>query len=51
MNSLIALNHNYIDSIGYTISDMICYEEFLENPTLKAYEHINRRLLLPVKAK
>ena len=51
LNSLIALNHNYIDSIGYTISEMICYEQFEENPVEIPYEKTNRQLLIPVKIK
>ena len=51
LNSLIALNHNYIDSIGYTISDMICYEQFDESPAEKSYEKTNRQLLIPLRIK
>jgi AraC family transcriptional regulator len=51
LHSLIALNHVYIDSMGYSISDMICYEQFAENPVEKPYEKNTRKLLLPVKAK
>ena len=51
LNTLIALNHNYIDSIGYTISDMVCYEQFDENPAEKPYEKSKRQLLIPVKIK
>lgn len=48
-DSLIALNHNYIDSTGYTISEMICYEQFESSPAEIPYEKINRTLLIPVK--
>jgi AraC family transcriptional regulator len=51
LNSLIALNHNYIDSMGYSISEMICYEQFEENPANTQYEKINRTLLIPIKPK
>jgi AraC family transcriptional regulator len=51
LNSLIALNHNYIDSMGYSISEMICYEQFGDNPATTQYEEINRTLLIPIKPK
>ena len=51
LNSLIALNHNYIDTMGYSISEMICYEQFEESPANKPYEKINRTLLIPIKIK
>ena len=51
LNSLIILNHNYIDTLGYSISEMICYEQFEENPTEKPYEEITRNLMIPVKIK
>jgi AraC family transcriptional regulator len=51
LNSLIALNHNYIDSMGYSISEMICYEQFNENPAGRPYEEIERTLLIPIKPK
>ena len=51
LNSLIALNHNYIDSMGYSISEMICYERFEESPATLPYEKINRTLYIPIKAK
>jgi AraC family transcriptional regulator len=49
LNSLIALNHNYIDSMGYSISEMICFEQFEESPANVPYENINRTLLIPIK--
>ncbi|NVO02042.1 MAG: AraC family transcriptional regulator [Bacteroidetes bacterium] len=49
MASLIALNHNYMESTGYTISEMICYEQFEESPVDKPYEKNNRTILIPVK--
>jgi AraC family transcriptional regulator len=51
LNSLIALNHNYIDSMGYTISEMICFEQFEESPAIRPYEKINRTLYVPIKIK
>jgi AraC family transcriptional regulator len=51
LNSLIALNHNYIESMGYSISEMICYEQFEESPANEPYEKINRTLLIPIKIK
>ena len=51
LDSLIALNHICIDTMGYTISNMICYEQFEQNPVEIQYEKNNRILLLPVKAK
>jgi AraC family transcriptional regulator len=51
LNSLIALNHNYIDSMGYTIAEVICYEKFEENPATEPYEKIKRTLLIPIKIK
>ncbi|MEI7980913.1 MAG: helix-turn-helix domain-containing protein [Bacteroidota bacterium] len=51
LGSLVALNHNYIGSMGYTISEMICYEQFNECPAEKSYENITRHLLIPVKVK
>lgn len=49
LDSCIALNHVYIDSMGYSISDVICYEEFGENPVGIPYEKMTRNLMLPVK--
>jgi AraC family transcriptional regulator len=49
LNSLIALNHNYIDSMGYSISEMICYEHFEVSPANELYEKINRSLLIPIR--
>jgi hypothetical protein len=37
--------------MGYTISEMICYEQFEESPADKKYEEINRTLLIPIKTK
>ena len=51
LDSLVALNHNYMESMGFTISEMICYEQFDECPAHKPYEDINRRILIPVKVK
>ncbi|NVO10734.1 MAG: AraC family transcriptional regulator [Bacteroidales bacterium] len=51
LGSLVALNHNYIDSMGYSISEMICYEQLSESPVDKPYEKILRNLLIPVKIK
>jgi len=51
LNSLIALNHNYIDSMGYSISEMICFEQFDESPATKPYDRINRSLLIPINIK
>ena len=49
LDSLIALNHYYVDAMGYIISEMICYEQFAECPAGKPYENITRHLLIPVK--
>jgi AraC family transcriptional regulator len=51
LDSLLVLNHNYVDTMGYTISEMVCYEQFEENPSEKPYEEISRNLLIPVKIK
>lgn len=51
LGSLIALNHNYVDAMGYVISEMICYEQFTECPAERPYENISRHLLIPVKIK
>ncbi|HEY5508453.1 MAG TPA: AraC family transcriptional regulator [Paludibacter sp.] len=51
LDAMIALNHNYVDAMGYIVSEMICYEQFDESPTDKPYEEITRRLLFPVKMK
>jgi AraC family transcriptional regulator len=50
IRSLIALNHNFIESMGYAISEMICYEQFDECPAGMTYEQIQRNLLIPVKS-
>jgi AraC family transcriptional regulator len=49
LDSLIALNHNYIDSMGYKISEMICFEQFEESPVDHPYDKIHRNLLIPIK--
>ena len=51
LDALIALNHNYVDSMGYIISEMICYEQFDECPSAKQYENLVRHLLIPVKVR
>jgi AraC family transcriptional regulator len=51
LDSLIAINHNYLDSMGFSISEMICYEQFNESPIEKSYEKTHRNLLIPVKIK
>ncbi len=51
LDAMIALNHNYVDTMGYIISEMICYEQFDECPADKPNEKISRRLLFPVKIK
>ena len=51
LDSLIALNHIHLDSMGYTISEMICYEQFEESPIDHPYDKIQRKLLIPIKSK
>jgi AraC family transcriptional regulator len=51
LDSLIVLNHNYVESIGFEISEMICYELLEESPLEKPYEKITRQLIIPVKPK
>ena len=51
LDSLIVLNHNFVDSMGYSISEMICFEQFEESPIIKTYEKIQRNLLIPVRIK
>jgi len=51
LDAMIALNHNYVEAMGYIVSEMICYELFDECPADKPYGEINRRLLFPVKMK
>ena len=51
LDSLIELNHNYIDSMGYSISEMICYEQFEESPIEHSYDKIKRELLIPIISK
>jgi AraC family transcriptional regulator len=51
LDSLVAINHNFVDSRGYLISEMICYEQFDECPSEKPYEKIKRSLIIPVKSK
>jgi AraC family transcriptional regulator len=51
LDSLLALNHNYVDEMGYVISEMICYEEFMECPADKPYSEITRHLYIPIKVK
>jgi len=48
LDSLVALNHNWVDSMGYVISEMICYEQFAESPADQPYETIARKLIIPV---
>ena len=50
LDALIALNHNHLDPMGYSISEMICFEHFAQNPIENPYESIERNLLIPVKA-
>jgi len=51
LDAMIALNHNYVDAMGYIVSGMVCYEQFDECPTNKPYDEITRHLLFPVKMK
>ncbi len=49
--NLLALNHKYLDEMGYQVEDIICYEVYDECPAYKPYEKINKKILVPVKAK
>lgn len=51
MFRLLALNHKYLDNMGYEVSDLVCYEIFEECPASKPYESIHRNILVPVKHK
>jgi AraC family transcriptional regulator len=51
LNSLVALNHIHIDSMGYAISQMICYEEYEGNPAERPYGSCGRTLLIPVRTR
>ena len=43
------INHIHLDSMGFAISRMICYEEFNGNPGDRPYGSGSRTLLLPVR--
>jgi Transcriptional regulator containing an amidase domain and an AraC-type DNA-binding HTH domain len=49
LNKLIALNHKYLEDMGYEFADIICYEIFDECPANKPYEELQRNILVPVK--
>jgi AraC family transcriptional regulator len=49
VNHIIALNHKYLDKMGFDIAEIICYEFFDECPTNKPYEKINKNIFVPVK--
>ncbi len=49
--NLLALNHKYLDEMGYQVADIICYEIYDECPAYKPYEKINKKILVPVKPK
>jgi predicted transcriptional regulator YdeE len=51
LNNLVALNHKYLEEMGYQFADIICYEIFDECPANKPYEEINREILVPVKTR
>ena len=51
MEHLLALNHKYLDAMGYEIADIICYEIFDDCPANKPYDEIKKNLLVPVKSK
>jgi AraC family transcriptional regulator len=51
VNHIIALNHKYLDEMGFDIAEIICYEFFDECPANKPYEKINKNILVPVKAR
>ncbi len=51
LDVMLALNHKYLDIMGYVISEMICYEQFDECPADKFYQEIDRHLLFPIKLK
>ena len=51
LKSLIVLNRVYMDSAGYEMAEMICYEHFEGNPGERSYENLARNLMLPVRIK
>ncbi|MFZ4547491.1 MAG: AraC family transcriptional regulator [Bacteroidales bacterium] len=51
LDVMLALNHKHMETMGYVISEMICYEQFDECPSDKPYEEICRNLLFPVRMK
>lgn len=51
LDSLLALNHKYLEEMSYEIADILCYEIFDECPSFKSYDNIHRQILVPVKSK
>ncbi|MCX6303758.1 MAG: GyrI-like domain-containing protein [Bacteroidetes bacterium] len=47
--SLAAFRHEWLDQSGYEIAEITGFELFAENPALKPYEGIQRRIFIPVK--
>ena len=45
---LVALNHKFLEDIGYTIADITCCEIFDECPTSQSYAHLIKRIVVPV---
>ncbi|MEI7726792.1 MAG: GyrI-like domain-containing protein [Bacteroidota bacterium] len=47
--SLIAFKHEWLEESGYEIAEITGFEIYSENPAMKPYESIQRRIFIPVK--
>ncbi|NVO20711.1 MAG: AraC family transcriptional regulator [Bacteroidetes bacterium] len=50
-NKIVSMNHNFIESMGFSLSELIGFEIFEECPAYKPYESIMKDVLLPVRPK
>ncbi|MEI7594160.1 MAG: AraC family transcriptional regulator [Bacteroidota bacterium] len=51
LNHVIALNHHYLEEMGFEMSELICYELFDECPASSSYDKIIKHIQIPVKKK
>ena len=47
--SLVTFRHGWLEQSGYEIAEITGFELYAENPALKPYESILRRIFIPVK--
>jgi AraC family transcriptional regulator len=49
IKSLVAFKHHWLGNSGYQIAETSGYEEYPMNPVSEEYEHIERKIYIPIK--